>query len=267
VGAILDAHPEIIIPHEYNLLPAWNRFRGGNARRKNVQKYMLFNELHQMSARQALFGIRAKNSLLQGEFTYTYNVPGLWQGGYQKTIKVIGDKKGGSTSNFLKDPDKMNILEEIGQVVQVPIKFIHVTRNPFDNIATMFLRAMSQRNAVRGDKAEKVNNTKRLEGSIDFYFKLADANQRVRERYGDAVIDIPGHETVLRPKQTIQKLCDHLGVTCSEEYLEKCSKIMYGTPSITRDKIVWTDDQKTRVTEMIKNYPFLKDYSFDEYPV
>jgi len=113
----------------------------------------------------------------------------------------------------------------------------------------------------------QVNNTKRLEGSIDFYFKLADANQRVRERYGDAVIDIPGHETVLRPKQTIQKLCDHLGVTCSEEYLEKCSKIMYGTPSITRDKIVWTDDQKTRVTEMIKNYPFLKDYSFDEYPV
>ena len=71
--------------------------------------------------------------------------------------KVIGDKKGGSTSNFLKDPDKMNILEEIGQVVQVPIKFIHVTRNPFDNIATMFLRAMSERDAVRGDKAEKVS--------------------------------------------------------------------------------------------------------------
>ena len=38
--------------------------------------------------KQALFGIRAKNSLLDGEFKYTYNVPGLWQGSYDKRIKV-----------------------------------------------------------------------------------------------------------------------------------------------------------------------------------
>lgn len=88
----------------------------------------------------------------------------------------------------------------------------------------------------------------------------------MRELYGDAVIDIPGHETVLRPKDTIQKLCNHLGVTCSEEYLKKCSNILYATPSITRDKIVWTEEQKTRVTEMMQNYPFLKDYSFEEVP-
>lgn len=41
---------------------------------------------------------------------------------------------------------------------------------------------------------------------------------------------------------------------------------MYGTPSVTRDKVVWSEEQKTQVTEMMKNYPFLKDYSFDEYP-
>ena len=70
------------------------------------------------------------------------------------------------------------------------------------------------------------------------------ASQRVRERFGDAVIDIPGHETILRPKETVQKLCDHLGVTCTEDYIEKCSKILYGAPSVTRNKIVWTDEQK-----------------------
>lgn len=101
---------------------------------------------------------------------------------------------------------------------------------------------------------------------IKNYFELADANQRVRERYRDAVLDIPGHETVLRPRETIKKLCNHLGVTCSEDYLQKCSKIMYGTPSITRNKIVWTEELKSRVTELIKNYPFLEHYSFDEYP-
>ena len=128
VGAILDAHPEIIIPHEYNLLPAWNRFRGGNARRKNLQKYMLFNELHQMSARQALFGIRAKNSLLQGEFTYTYNVPGLWQGGYQKTIRVKD-----SWSPFLETPDNFPDPKTIfgAQYFPMAVQFLSILKAKF----------------------------------------------------------------------------------------------------------------------------------------
>ena len=88
VGAILDAHPEIIIPHEYDLLDEWNKFQPLSAKRKNLQKYLLFYELHQLSTRQALFGIRANNFRLDGEFTYAYNVPDLWQGGYDKRIKV-----------------------------------------------------------------------------------------------------------------------------------------------------------------------------------
>ena len=43
----------------------------------------------------------------------------------------------------------LSIFEEIRQVVQVPMKFIHVHRNPFDNIATMMLRATGSRDAVK----------------------------------------------------------------------------------------------------------------------
>ena len=52
----------------------------------------------------------------------------------------------------------MNVLEEISQVVDVPIKFIHVIRNPFDNIATMMLRWTKSRDIVReeGVKVRKV---------------------------------------------------------------------------------------------------------------
>ena len=48
----------------------------------------------------------------------------------------------------------MSILEEINQLVQVPVKYIHVTRNPFDNIATMMLRRIGKRNAVREEGAK-----------------------------------------------------------------------------------------------------------------
>ncbi|KAJ7379388.1 hypothetical protein OS493_016625 [Desmophyllum pertusum] len=168
-------------------------------------------------------------------------------------------------NNLTRTSKNWRVLEEISQVVQVPMKFIHVTRNPFDNISTIMLRETGSRDTVR-EEGVKINNSSTLEAAIKYYFTLVASNQRVRERYGDAVIDIPGHETVLRPKETLQRLCDHLGVTCSEDYFEKCSRILYGVPSVTRDKVVWTEEQTARVTNMMKNYTFLKEYSFDKYP-
>ena len=64
-------------------------------------------------------------------------------------FKVIGDKKGGKTSEIFANNDPMETLEEVAEVVKLPMKFIHVTRNPFDNIATITLRLASQRNNVR----------------------------------------------------------------------------------------------------------------------
>lgn len=43
----------------------------------------------------------------------------------------------------------MSRLEAISEIVQVPMKFIHVVRNPFDNISTMTLRKANQRGAAR----------------------------------------------------------------------------------------------------------------------
>ena len=65
------------------------------------------------------------------------------------SLKVIGDKKGGRTSKILIDPSNMSKLEAIRQLVQVPMKFIHVVRNPFDNISTMTLRKAHKRDAAR----------------------------------------------------------------------------------------------------------------------
>ncbi|KAJ7379389.1 hypothetical protein OS493_016626 [Desmophyllum pertusum] len=62
VGAILDAHPEIIIPHEYDVLARWQEYQSSKLKEKNLQKYVLFYDLHQHSMKQAMFGIRAGNN-------------------------------------------------------------------------------------------------------------------------------------------------------------------------------------------------------------
>ena len=48
-----------------------------------------------------------------------------------------------------KDPSSIKHLDEIAKNVGVPMKFIHIVRNPFDNIATMVLRGTGERDNVR----------------------------------------------------------------------------------------------------------------------
>ena len=64
---------------------------------------------------------------------------------YYCISQVIGDKKGGHTAGILLHERGMNDLQEIMDTVGVPLKFIHIVRNPFDNIATMSLRELKDR--------------------------------------------------------------------------------------------------------------------------
>ena len=87
VAAILDAHPEIIIANEYDVVENWQKYhKSFKEAPGNLVKYQLFYNLHELSIRDATFGRRANSSLLY--VRYSYRVPGLWQGGYFKRIKV-----------------------------------------------------------------------------------------------------------------------------------------------------------------------------------
>ena len=67
--------------------------------------------------------------------------------------QVIGAKKGGKTTKQLAKQNSLETLKQIKNNIGIPIKFLHVVRNPFDNIATMLLVAMKQRRAIGTDKA------------------------------------------------------------------------------------------------------------------
>ena len=60
---------------------------------------------------------------------------------------MIGDKKGGGTTRAFQwfGPQYM---ADIKDVFAVPVHFLHVVRNPFDNIATMAIRAVLSRQFI-----------------------------------------------------------------------------------------------------------------------
>ena len=71
--------------------------------------------------------------------------------------QVIGDKKGTATSQKLTNPRNLKLLDEIQATLKTQLKFIHVIRNPFDNIATKLLRNLDARDIARDKLSFKVS--------------------------------------------------------------------------------------------------------------
>ena len=120
VGSILDAHPNCIISHELDAL----------------------KHLDEINSRYDLFDLIANNSAHYAKegrnwTGYSYDIAGQWQG-RSDGLKVIGDKKGGSSTDQY-DADE-GVINRLHDVVGLPMKIIHVIRNPYDIISTRFLR-------------------------------------------------------------------------------------------------------------------------------
>ncbi|MGH6882871.1 MAG: hypothetical protein ACREFM_18260, partial [Hypericibacter sp.] len=106
VGALLDAHPDCLIAHELNVCS----LIAAGFDRDQICYLMWENSRH-----------FAKVGRAWGR--YSYAVPGAQQGGFRK-LRVIGDKKGGSTSDyFYQNPSN---FARTAAFFDVPLRFIHV---------------------------------------------------------------------------------------------------------------------------------------------
>ena len=110
----------------------------------------------------------------------------------------------------------------------------------------------------------QVNALEELDTKIRAYFSMAEGCQMAREAFPGSVIDVPSIEIVKNPVETLRKICQFLKITCTEEYLLDCAATVDPVPSITRDFIEWTAEQKSKVYDMMANYSFLEGYSFDK---
>ena len=81
LGSILDAHPNIVIANEYNLLAQWKNFTLAQKRQRNY----IFGQLWSNSVREAEKLQRASKK----NYFFSYHIPGTWQGRYEGSIKVF----------------------------------------------------------------------------------------------------------------------------------------------------------------------------------
>lgn len=227
VGAFLNAHPQAVISHELN---APILIQGGCTR----------NELYsRIVSRAQWFNMRGNTS------NYRYQVPNQWQGRFQ-SLKVIGDKRGGAVTRCLADdPD---FLQKVRKLVGSSTRFIHVVRNPFDNISAISI-------------AEGWT----LKRSIDYYFFHCRTTDRLDQFCEEQEVITIHHEALIRdPSTTLTKLCLFLGLSPEANYIEDCSRIVYESPTFTRRKITWPESSIRETETRLRAYPFLENYTFDD---
>ena len=256
IGSLIDSHPHMVVSHEYTL------FRKLSTGALAPTKPEIFNALWKTSQAAALkHGVRSINK--KG---YTLFVDGLYQGRYVDYIDVIGDKRGDCTIEmFIKTPSDWLSVYSILQSLNVTLKVIHVIRNPYDNIASMLFMYTSRTplGSIKQSNKTHTFNSDLVLDWIRVYFQLHEGIVKVKKEYNLDIIEIHGKDLILDPKGTLLKLCNQLGVACSDDYLEMCNKKAYKTESRTRYLVKWTDMQLKLIQQNIKKYSCLKGYTFD----
>lgn len=233
VGAMLDAHPNVILPDEVDAL----RYVAAGFSREQ-----LFHILLARSRRQLL---KERTKAGRNGTSYSYRVPDQWQGRFS-TLKVIGDSKAGkSTQRLAQSPA---ILDRLRRCLgTVDLRLIHVVRNPYDNISTLM---------VRGGRT--------FDNAITQYFANCAALVAIRQRVGDSLLTIRQEQVILQPGPTLRQLCGFLNIPASDDYVQSCAGILYTSLPKSRHSVPWDDALIDRVRREIEKFDFLAGYAYDE---
>lgn len=227
VGALLNAHPEIVIANELDVL---RYVEMGTSRNQ------IFSLLLQRDRDFAVFGYQWTG--------YDYKVPGQFQGTFER-LRVMGDKRAGrSTHRLGEHPD---LLDALRRTVGVPVRVIHVVRNPYDTITTM---AWNSKRTL----APVVARYQRMSAAVDAARSCLDPEE---------LLDIRYESFVEHPEEQLSELCRFLGVTTPFEYLRACASLVEPTSSRSRDRLPWSAGERREVESLIGRRPVLAGYEFD----
>ena len=236
VGTLLDAHPNITCSIESNVLSLLQR----GFRRNTI-----------------LYFVQKRSKLFVSKFNYkwtkySYKFDGLNQGESTNLI-AIGDKKGAGSTKLLIS--ESSLLSKLEKEVKLPVKMLHIIRNPYDNIATIMLRA----------KQKGVNcNHAFFNSRIEYYFQHAKTNQHLIHENPSKVLSVYHEDIITNPKGEIKSILTFIDVPVETEYLSICANNIYTDPHKTRHKIDWPTDLKEKVKCKMMEIEFFKRYSWND---
>jgi hypothetical protein len=238
VASILNAHPNVVISNQLFILKDIEKFT----------KQSLFDHI-KLGAREGIWKSEVKIKPVT-----------------KSEISVVGDKTGHRTMEFLGgyktllpffkemkvDPPKE--LSKLKEIVGVPVKWIHVVRNPYDNLATWVKKNHESR--------ERQNKTSDMVNEFNEVFeKYRHLNEKIAElKQTENVLSI-NHERVIRfIDRSLDSLCEFLDIEKYPEWRKRVINSLWKEPRETRSNIKWDQNKIAKVEELVQKYEWLNGY-------
>lgn len=234
ISAILDSHPNACISEEEKPVSRWIRDPAVWTRETIIARTIntgLGKERKAIVASTGLTGLRApKDNML-----------------------VMGDKCGWDAVNEVRKRGvSSDILTKFGSYMGMPVKVIHTSRHPLDNIS-----AWNQSPKWHRLHPEEYA---RLRVLIRRYSRFYTAAEEVMA--GQDVFHLRHEELVKDPTNRIIELCCWLGLPIEDKWLDMVSKAVYKKPNNRFEKEPWADQELVDMVywRIIDKYPSLEYY-------
>jgi Sulfotransferase family len=228
VGSLLNAHPEMVIAQEIDIF----RFLRPGITRNTLYGMVLVRDRQFAAIDRDYHG-------------FDYAVPEGDQGRFTR-LRVLGDKHAGRATRRLRDDPQA--LERLRSLVGVPIRVLHLVRNPFDNIASIAR-----------------NREMPLSSAIAIYRKLGIAVDQIGTRLGaDEFFEVRYEDLLANPTARLDDICQFIGVPAATDYLQRCATLIDHGGRRSRDSLSWSPEEIRMVEELIASRPSLEHYSFVE---
>jgi hypothetical protein len=246
VAALMDAHPNLVVAHELDLFEKEPDLEVTD-RIVSTDRDDLAQQVLMHASIGAELGRQGQRVREDGSRYYSsYDVDGGWQGRYEALV-AIGTKNA-VESAFVAERFGATPFRRVEQLMGVPLRFVHVVRNPYDNIATM--------TRIHGDR------------SIVRYFKRADGVCCLKEA-GFDVLDVHLDDVIEDPRRELRRIGAFYGVETADWYLAACADVVADRPSRTADAVAWGPGERRAIARLAAAYPWLARYvdAHEEPPV
>jgi len=225
VASLLDAHPNMLVAHELHALKHLARGHGF----AEIVRAIQYNSLFFKHFGRSYFG-------------YDYEIAGQYQGTHTELL-IIGDKKANGTGRILRRNPA--IVEHLERTLPVPFIFLHVVRDPLDNIAS---------------RARRTGTS--LEWAARGYFANAEAIEDLKRRHPDKVVELYLDDLIADPHATLTGLLRRLRITdIPQSYLRACAERVHREPSRTRDQVTWAAELRRSIQHRATAYGFLRRFA------
>ncbi len=227
VGSLIDAHRHAVISHRLDALRFFH---------EGMEPRAIFHLILRNSARFAANGRR-----LTG---YGYAIEGMWQGRFEPELRLVGDQEGDKSARWLtRFPE---LLDRLLSLRGARVRFVHVIRNPYDNIATIAHRTFQP-----------------LEQAATRYFRLCEAVAEIKRRTDPAdILDIRHEDLVARPEASVRGLWEDLSLETAVPDVRACASVVHPAVSKTRLRATWDPELVRRLEVRAAEFPWLSHYTF-----